>query len=290
MRQVTGSKLVATVETLDALAGLLGVRRNSLKLTTLFNAGDSGWTNVSAFHASCDNKGPTIVLIRTSDGKSYGGYTSVSWVGTGSYQPDGQAFLFRMCPEPGPASRQHIRTEKFQVEPSHKQNAQYSTSSQGPSFGGGFDLVTFNTSGFVCSTIPLSYSTSGPLINSSVPKDTHNFQLEVLQVTIDPNGVGQLEVPWLEEVAWALEVQQMSLLIKEDLHWHDDDALLCMWQSSACVMASLLPASNQAAATVCRMVPGCRRTCVSSAPQLKAYQSSTSTYSYVEGLVLASPA
>ena len=222
MRQVKGSKLVVTVETLDALAELLGVRRNSLKLTTLFNSGDSGWTNVSAFHSSCDNTGPTIVLIRTSDGKSYGGYTSVSWVGNSSFQPDGEAFLFRMCPESGSASRQHIRTEKYQVNPSQVGMAQYSTSTTGPTFGGGNDLLTFNTSGFVCSTNPHSYCTSGPLINSSVPKDTHNFQLEVLQVIITSNGAGQLEVPWLEEVAWALEVQHMSLLIKEDLHWHDD--------------------------------------------------------------------
>lgn len=75
MRQVKGSKLVGNVETLEALAGLLGVRRNTLLLTTLFNTGDSGNNNVSAFHSSCDNKGPTIVLVRGSDGTSCGGYT-----------------------------------------------------------------------------------------------------------------------------------------------------------------------------------------------------------------------
>ena len=225
MRHVNGSKLVTTVETLDALAGLLGVQRNSLRLTTLFNAGESGWSNVSAFHASCDDKGPTIVLIRTSDGKSYGGYTSVSWVENGSHQPDEHAFLFRMCPEPGQASRQYIRTEKYQVEFSQKHYAQVSSSSQGPSFGVGCDLVTFTTSGLACSMSPKSYRTSGPLINSSVPKDTSNFQLEVLQVIINPSGAGELEVPWLEEVTWALEVQNMALLIEEDLHWQHNALL-----------------------------------------------------------------
>ena len=213
MRQVKGSKLVTTVETLDALAGLLGVRRNSLKLTTLFNAGDSGWTNVSAFHSSCDNKGPTIVLIRSSDGKSYGGYTSVSWVGKTCYQQDQKAFLFRMCPESGQASRQHIRTEKFQVSASHYSSAQYSSSSTGPTFGGGHDLVTFKNGGLAFSMSPSSYPTSGPLINSSVPKDTSNFQLEVLQVSIDPYGASEL--PWLEEVTWAIEVQYALLQLAD---------------------------------------------------------------------------
>lgn len=92
MQQVTGSKLVADVETLDALAGLLNVRRDLVKLTSLFQSGKT-WNNVSEFHSRCDNKGPTIVLIRGSDGKHYGGYTSVSWISDSVYQQDPQAFL-----------------------------------------------------------------------------------------------------------------------------------------------------------------------------------------------------
>lgn len=33
-----------------------------------------------AFHTHCDGKGPTLVLIRSADGCSFGGYASVSWV------------------------------------------------------------------------------------------------------------------------------------------------------------------------------------------------------------------
>lgn len=213
MQQVNGSKLVTNVETLDALAGLLGVRRNSLKLTTLFNAGDSGWANVSAFHSSCDHKGPTIVLIRSSDGNSYGGYTSVSWTTDGPYREDSKAFLFRMCPEAGQGSRQRIRTEKFQV--SMPTRAQYSSASQGPTFGAGQDLLTFTTSGLALSMYPHSYPTEDFLINTLVPKTQANFQLEVLQVSIVPNGAGELKGPRLEEVTWAFEVQYTSLQLAE---------------------------------------------------------------------------
>lgn len=203
MRQTNGSKLVGNVETLKALAELLGVRSKSLQLTTLFNTGDSGWNNISAFHSSCDNKGPTIVLIRSSDGKSYGGYTSVSWDKNASYQQDQQAFLFRICPEPGHESRQQLRTEKFQIS-ANLHRAQYSCTSYGPTFGAGHDLLTFTSSGISISTSPNSYPTNGPLINSSLPKNTDNFQLEVLQVTA--NSSDEMELPWLPGVTWTLEV------------------------------------------------------------------------------------
>lgn len=209
MHQVKDSKLVNDVETLGALAGLLNVRRNSLKQLKLFDTQTSGWSNVPAFHSSCDTKGPTIVLIRSSDGNSYGGYTSVSWATANVYREDAQAFLFRMCPEAGQGSRQRVRTEKFPVAiPTH---AQLSSASHGPTFGGGNDLQTFTTSGLALSTNPYSYPTEHPLINTSVPKTEANFQLEVLQVIIDPNGAGELEMPWLTEVTWAVKVGIVSL-------------------------------------------------------------------------------
>ena len=207
MHQVKDSKLVNDVETLGALAGLLNVRRNSLKLLKLFDTQTSGWSNVPAFHSSCDTKGPTIVLIRSSDGKSYGGYTSVSWAPTNECREDAQAFLFRMCPEAGQGSR--VRTEKFQV--AIPTCAQFSSASYGPTFGGENDLQTFTTRGLALSTSPHSYPTEHPLINTSVPKTEANFQLEVLQVIIDPNGAGELELPWLAEVTWAVKVGIVSL-------------------------------------------------------------------------------
>lgn len=208
MRQVKGSQLVANVGTLEALAGLLGVPRRSLQLTKLFSTRDSGWTNVSAFHSSCDGKGPTVVLLRSSDGNSYGGYTSLSWASTNGYEPDPQAFLFRLFPEADPRSGQHVRTEKFPIS-APGANAILASTTQGPNFGA--DLVTFTNRGLSLSMQPSSYPTSVPLINSSVPKDTNNFQLEVLQVSVDPNGTDELEVPWLAGVTWAVEVCQCSL-------------------------------------------------------------------------------
>ena len=201
LRQVQGSELVQTVATLDALAGLLDTRRNCLKLKTLFSTRGSGWNNPPAFHSSCDNKGPTFVLIRSSDGNSYGGYTSISWTASGSYQQDAQAYLFRLISAGGPESQ--VRPEKFRVSVESK--AQYSDTSNGPCFGAGKILHTFSNSGMALSTVVNSYPTVQPLITSSVPKAPDNFQLEVLQVIIEE--AAELEEPWLAGVSWAAEVQ-----------------------------------------------------------------------------------
>ena len=222
MCQVEGSKLVAEVDTLNALAGLLNTRRTCLKLTKLFSTNESGWNNASAFHNSCDNKGPTIVLIRSSDGKSYGGYNSVSWASCGSHCEDSQAFLFRMSPEKGQRSRQHVRTEKFPVSPSLHYQAQYAHPTYGPTFGGRYDLQTFTTSGLTLTTIPSAYPTEGPLIDTSIPKTAANFQLEVLQVIVDLHCNGELDVPWLTDVACTFEVRNMDCSQSQFLYCNEE--------------------------------------------------------------------
>ena len=53
-----------------------------------------GWS-ASTFHSRCDNKGPTVTVARRSDnGRVFGGYTTRSWVSSGSYAYDYDAFLW----------------------------------------------------------------------------------------------------------------------------------------------------------------------------------------------------
>ena len=53
-----------------------------------------GWSS-STFHSQCDNKGPTVTVARRSDnGRVFGGYTSRSWVSSGGYDYDHDAFLW----------------------------------------------------------------------------------------------------------------------------------------------------------------------------------------------------
>ena len=44
----------------------------------LFRASTHGWKSTD-FHSHCDNKGPSLVIIKTAKDYVFGGYTSVSW-------------------------------------------------------------------------------------------------------------------------------------------------------------------------------------------------------------------
>ena len=53
-----------------------------LKPTSVFNllyrGSKDGWA-ASNFHRLCDNKGPTVTLVKSSAGRVCGGFTTLSW-------------------------------------------------------------------------------------------------------------------------------------------------------------------------------------------------------------------
>ena len=94
----------------------------------------------SNFHNKCDNKGPTLTLVRCTRGYRFGGFTNQSWAshynsnyGSGNYNVnDPYAFLFSL----------EFR-EKYPVYDGN--NALYDCSGNGPSFGSGSDLLISNS-------------------------------------------------------------------------------------------------------------------------------------------------
>ncbi len=188
---------------LATLATLLEQSTQSLKLATLFNTRNSGWSNSAAFHAACDDKGPTLVLIQCSDGTGYGGYTSLSWRSTNHYQIDAKAFLFRIH---NFASTVKQTPEK--LARTGAGNDIYTHGSHGPTFGGGHDLTTIHSNKLALGCNQSSFNTSGPLITSTVPKDANNYEMEVLSVgTATATFAEELEAPWLTGCAWSSEVK-----------------------------------------------------------------------------------
>ena len=67
------------------------------QLQLLFRATRDGWRYYE-FHDRCDNKGPTLTLIKTVEGRVCGGYTSVSWDTRRSYKTDSESYLFTLNP------------------------------------------------------------------------------------------------------------------------------------------------------------------------------------------------
>ncbi len=64
------------------------------KVTRLYSGSLDGF-KASKFHRLCDNKGPTITLIKSTLGRKFGGFTKQSWESlNGVYKNDPDAFLF----------------------------------------------------------------------------------------------------------------------------------------------------------------------------------------------------
>eukprot|EP01048_Picozoa_sp_COSAG05_P019622 COSAG05_NODE_3122_length_2308_cov_1.486646_1_plen_138_part_10 len=72
--------------------------KDVVKFELLYRASEDGW-EATKFHECCDNKGATVVLVKTSRGHIFGGYADASWRGFGerniSPSPGG-AFLFTL--------------------------------------------------------------------------------------------------------------------------------------------------------------------------------------------------
>ena len=57
---------------------------NDYKWKLLYRASEHGYT-AGSFHEYCNNKGPTLIIVKSSEGWIFGGYTSQSWSGYGIY-------------------------------------------------------------------------------------------------------------------------------------------------------------------------------------------------------------
>ena len=99
---------------------------------TLFVASKDGDAS-STFHKAVDDKGPTVVIIETTNGNVFGGYTDVSWKHKG-YVKSTKSFLFRLRPA----------KSTYTINKGEESYAIYAHSSYGPWFGRGYDLIVYS--------------------------------------------------------------------------------------------------------------------------------------------------
>ena len=72
-----GTKVLESTEYDDKLREWLG---DDYKWKLLYRASEHGYT-ASSFHECCDDKGPTLIVIKSITGNIFGGYTTESWSG-----------------------------------------------------------------------------------------------------------------------------------------------------------------------------------------------------------------
>ena len=139
----------------------------------LYYRGTRDGMSAQQFHNRCNNKGPTISLIKNEKGYNFGGYAAIDWESYGDYRSAPDSFIFTLT------NMYNITPTKF---PDSNQGVSiYDHSSYGPTFGGGFDISTFNS---IYTNFPNSYQDvlgKGYSIFKG-DKDKNNYNLKEIEV------------------------------------------------------------------------------------------------------------
>jgi hypothetical protein len=64
-----------------------------LTLTLLYSGSTHGW-DPSKFHELCDEKGPTITVMKSKAARVFGGFTMQSWDSKTKWKADEKAFIY----------------------------------------------------------------------------------------------------------------------------------------------------------------------------------------------------
>jgi len=99
------------------------------KLDLIYRASNDGFEAIN-FHSKCDNKQNTLVIIKSTNGNVFGGYTEQTWNSIDGYKADPNSFIFSL-----------INKDNKPIKIKWSQNKGICCDDiHGPSFGGGCDL------------------------------------------------------------------------------------------------------------------------------------------------------
>jgi len=123
------------------------------KWKLLYRASQDGFS-ASSFHTKCNNQGPTISIVESSNGNIFGGYHSVSWTSSNNYQNAPQNFLFLIKAQKGVKLKLPCQMKANSNGSSY---GSYDYYIYGPTWGGGHDLCIYGD----CNSNNSSYSNLG---------------------------------------------------------------------------------------------------------------------------------
>jgi hypothetical protein len=96
----------------------------------LYSGSNDGYSS-STFHGKCDNSGgQTVVVIKSTNGNIFGGFTSKDWSSNGSYTSDKDAFLFSIK-----NSKNNVFKFPIHNNANGLNSTFYNNSTYGPTFG-----------------------------------------------------------------------------------------------------------------------------------------------------------
>ncbi|KAJ5075434.1 hypothetical protein M0811_07404 [Anaeramoeba ignava] len=99
------------------------------KMKKGFSTKKDGFTG-NQWHSICDNKGKTLIIIKTTDNYIFGGFTQVGFIsGSDRYIKDSNAFIFSL------KNPKNNLPQKFEIQENREDYAINYDSSYGPRFG-----------------------------------------------------------------------------------------------------------------------------------------------------------
>ena len=104
-----------------------------IKAKILYKLSKDG-DSIDTFHQKCDNNSPTLLLVETTNGRKFGGYTTCVWSVNKGGKKDGKTFLF---------SLDEKKMYKKKKEHENERDI-YCRKDAGPTFGGN-DLYFYQT-------------------------------------------------------------------------------------------------------------------------------------------------
>ena len=107
-----------------------------IKFNLLFTTAKDGDSS-GTFHYYCDGAFPTVTVVLDTSGRRFGGYSTMSF---------GQSSVgANYCRAPGSFIFNLSNQKKYNLNDELNNNAIYRHNSYGPSFGGGYDLIIYNS-------------------------------------------------------------------------------------------------------------------------------------------------
>ena len=108
------------------------IKQNTQKKFKLLYRASKDGDSIKTFHEKCDNKGPTVMIIKTNTGFRFGGYNPLFWDQSGDYKSDKLTFLFS------------LKKKKKYTLISGKESYSVYGNSDRAAFGGGHDIGIFD--------------------------------------------------------------------------------------------------------------------------------------------------
>ncbi|KAJ5068810.1 pep-cterm sorting domain-containing protein [Anaeramoeba ignava] len=174
--QFSNSKIIQDIEYVKKLQEWINDNKFFSKIKKGFSAKKDGFDS-QKLHSKCDNKGKTLVIIKTKDNFIFGGFTQVGFTNDKSkwsekdtkydwgFIPDSNAFIFSLRNDKGDR-----KPEKFTIKQGEEKYAIFYHLNYGPTFGG-IDISLY-------SSLQSGYSNFGQSYNlpNGIKEETDEVQ------------------------------------------------------------------------------------------------------------------